>query len=251
MRFPRGCDLKFSYRRGVAMSGVSRCTTVVGVGLSLVLLCASGTRSATAQGVSLGFKGGLNSSTLSSKEEPELVKTRTGFNVGGVLSIQSSGPFALRLGAAYTKKGADLETGVPDVTGGIELTYVEVPVLATIIFPTGPASKVAPLIFAGPVIGIETGCKVKAEGLGVSASVDGDAGGTEDIPTKSVDVGVMFGGGLQFDTGPASIVLEVAYTLGLVNIDDTPMTTDEIKNRNLSFSVGLMFPLGVGRTPGL
>ncbi len=218
--------------------------------MSLVLLCVAGTSSATAQGVSLGFKGGLNSSTLSSEEDPEDIKARTGFNVGGFVSIQSAGPFALQFGAAYTKKGADVETGVPDVTVGIELTYIEVPVLATIIFPTGPASKIAPLIFAGPVIGIETDCKVKVEGLGVSASVDCD---TEPDPlaTKSVDVGVMFGGGFQFETGPVSVVLEVAYTLGLVNIDDTPMTTDDIKNRNLSFSVGLMFPLGVGRMPGL
>ncbi len=131
------------------------------------------------------------------------------------------------------------------MTAGLELTYVEVPVLATIIFPTGPASKVAPFIFAGPAIGIEVSCKVKAEGLGVSASVDCDEG---DLATKSVDIGAMFGGGLKFETGPASVVLEVAYTLGFVNIDDTPMGADEIKNRNLSFSVGLMFPLGV---PGL
>ncbi len=231
------------------MSGVSRTTTVVGIGLSLAVLCVAGTSSATAQGVSLGFKGGLNLSTLSSNEDPEDVKTRTGFHVGGVLSIQSSGPFALQFGAAYTKKGADVETGVPDVTGGFELTLVEVPVLATIIFPTGPASKVAPFIFAGPAIGIEVGCKVKAEGFGVSASVDCDEGG---LATKSVvDIGAMFGGGLQFETGPASIVLEVAYTLGFINIDDDPSSTDDVKNRNLSFSVGLMFPLGVGRTPGL
>jgi hypothetical protein len=185
---------------------------------------------------------------LSSEEDPELVKTRTGFNIGGFVSIQSAGPFALQFGAVYTKKGADLETGVPDVTGGLELTYVEVPLLATIIFPTGPASKVAPLIFAGPAIGIKVDCKVTAEGLGVSASVDCDEG---DVALKSVDAGVMFGGGLKFETGPASIVLEVAYTLGLINIDDAVGTTDNVKNKNLSFSVGLMFPLGVARTPGL
>ena len=225
------------------MSGVSRCTTAIGIGLSLVLLCVAGTSSATAQGVSLGFKGGLNLSTLSSNEDPEDIKTRTGFHVGGVVSIQSAGPFALQFGAVYTKKGADVETGDPDVTAGLELIYVEVPVLATIIFPTGPASKVAPFIFAGPAIGIEVSCKVKAEGLGVSASVDCDEGG---LATKSVDIGAMFGGGLKFDTGPASVLLEVAYTLGFINIDDTPMTTDNIKNRNLSFSVGLMFPLGAG-----
>ncbi len=229
------------------MSGVSRCTTAIGIGLSLVLLCVAGTSSATAQGVSLGFKGGLNLSTMSAEIDPELSKTRTGFNVGGFLSIQSSGPFALQFGAAYTKKGVDVETGVPDVTGGLELTYVEVPVLATIIFPTGPASKVAPFIFAGPAIGIEVGCKVKAEAPGISASVDCDE---VDLATKSVDIGAMFGGGLQFETGPASIVLEVAYTLGFVNIDDTTigrtLSLDNINNRNLSFSVGLMFPLGAG-----
>ncbi len=117
------------------------------------------------------------------------------------------------------------------MTAGLELTYIEVPVLATIIFPTGPASKVAPFIFAGPAIGIEVGCKVKAEVFGVSTSVDCDEGG---LATKSVvDIGAMFGGGLQFETGPASVVLEVAYTLGFVNIDDTPMATESIKNRNL------------------
>jgi hypothetical protein len=186
---------------------------------------------------------------LSSDEDPEDIKARTGFNVGGFVSIQSAGPFALQFGAVYTKKGADIGTGAPDETFGLELTYVEVPVLATIIIPTGPASKVAPLIFAGPVIGIEVDCKAKTEVSGVSASVDCDEFGI--VPIKSVDVGVMFGGGLKFETGPASVVLEVAYTLGFINIDDTPMSTDDIKNRNLSFSVGLMFPLGVPRTPGL
>ncbi len=104
MRFPTGSDLNILMHKGGAMSGVSRCTTVVSIGLSLVLLCAAGTSSATAQGVSLGFKGGLNLSTLSSNEDPEDVKTRTGFHVGGFSQYNLLAPSLFSLGPRTSRK---------------------------------------------------------------------------------------------------------------------------------------------------
>ncbi len=129
-------------------------------------------------------------------------------------------------------------------TAGVSLAYVEIPVLATLVLPTGAPRRIASTIFAGPAIAVEVGCNVETEIVGEAGSRSCDEGG---VSTKSVDAGLRVGGGLMFQTRPASFLVEVAYTLGLINIDDFPDSTDEVKNRNLSFSVGIMFPINIGR----
>jgi hypothetical protein len=52
----------------------------------------------------------------------------------------------------------------------------------------------------------------------------------------------MFGGGLSAGTRPA-IGVDVGYTLGLLNIDDTPGLASEIKNRDLFASLRILFPI--------
>ncbi len=226
---------------------------IIGIGtrktlLAVVLLCGGSLSTALAQGVSLGVVGGLNQSSASSDIDQDLLLTRTGFNVGAVLAFESASPVGFQLGASYTAKGFDLETGTPDVSGRVKITYVEVPLLVVTTIPTGPAISVSPRIFGGGAVGFKTGCDVVASGMGTSVSIPCDAGGGTLL--KTVDVGAMFGGGLMIGAGSVSVVLDAAYTLGLVNIDDTG-GPDKLKNKNLSFSIGVVFPLSVRRRLGL
>ena len=226
---------------------------IIGIGtrdtlLAVVLLCGGSLSTALAQGVSLGVVGGLNQSSVSSDIDQDLVLTRTGFNVGAFLAFESASPVGFQLGASYTTKGFDLETGVAGVSGGVKITYVEVPLLAVLTIPTGPASSVSPRIFGGVAVGFKAGCDVVASSMGVSASVPCDLGGGATI--KTVDARAMFGGGLMIGAGPISVVLDAAYALGLMNIDDTG-GPDKLKNKNFSFSIGVVFPLSVRRQAGL
>ena len=213
------------------------------------LLFLANTNAALAQALSYGLRGGLNRSTVSSVENPELVLSKAGFSFGAFVLSRLSGPLALQVGATYTKKGFKLTpapnaTAGTDLTAGVSLVYVEIPVLATLVLPTGAPRRIASTIFAGPAIAVEVGCNVETEIVGEAGSRSCDEGG---VSTKSVDAGLRVGGGLMFQTRPASFLVEVAYTLGLINIDDFPDSTDEVKNRNLSFSVGIMFPINIGR----
>ncbi len=191
------------------------------------------------QGISLGFRGGLNSATESVSDDAGLdLKSRTTFHFGGIVSIGIQETFALQIEAILSEKGFSFtETGV---TAALELSYLQIPILAKVIVPTPPTSPVTPHFFAGPNLGFEVSCNITGEGGGVSVSAGCDASGLE---TKAFDFGLLFGGGLSIGKGPVAFLIDVAYDLGLANIDNTSGSSDTARNRTFMASVGLMFPI--------
>ncbi len=205
----------------------------------LVSLLGFATVPAVGQGISLGFRGGLNSATESVSDDAGLdIKSRTTFHLGGIVSIGIQETFALQIEGILSKKGVAVTEG--GVTAALELSYVQIPILAKVIVPTPPTSPVTPHFFAGPNFGFEVSCNLTGEGGGVSVSVGCDESGIE---TKGLDFGLLFGGGLSIGKGPVAFLVDVGFDFGLSNIDDSTGSSETVRNRTFMASVGLMFPI--------
>lgn len=191
------------------------------------------------QGVSLGFRGGLNSATERVSDDAGVdLKSRTTFHLGGVLALGVTESFALQIEGVFSEKGiAFTEAGV---TAALEISYLQVPILASVIVPTPATSPVTPHFFAGPNLGFEVSCNITGEGGGVSASVGCDDSG---VDTKGFDFGLLFGAGLSIGKGPVALLLDIAFDFGLANIDDTAGSSDTARNRTFMASAGFMFPI--------
>lgn len=218
-------------------------TVVVAVLVSVGLL--AGTSPAQAQGLSLGVEGGVTFADLSVSDGGADLGSQTGFRVAGVARYGFGGAFGIQTGVGLSQKGAEDDTD-PAATVDVDLSYIEVPLLLTLDIPTGPA-PVNPRIFAGPQVSFETTCELGVEGGGTSATFDcGDQSlGEMAFDTKGTDVGLVFGGGLDFGLGgPVALTVDGRYDLGLTDINDiADPNPAEVKNRTFSASAGLLIRL--------
>lgn len=209
--------------------------TVSAAALSFVL--AAG---AQAQAVSVGLKGGLNSSTLKGADVADVgqtVSARQGFGGGGFMEVRVHRYFAVQPEVLYMRKGADIaETGF---NGHIKLDYIEIPLLAKVLIPT--TTQVTPYLFAGPTLAFKSDCKFG--GTEGSVSVDVKCDDPQfGVNLKSTDFSGAFGGGFNFSAGGAVISLDARYTMGFTKIVDEA-TANDVKNRTFSAMLGVSMPL--------
>ncbi len=212
--------------------------TVAAMIVCTVLLFVVGT-TAQAQGTSLGVVGGVNMATLSIEDSEGIdINSKLGLNFGARLNATFSPSFGVILGALYSQKG--MKTTEQGVDVGFNINYIDFPLLAQFVVPTSEPGKVSVHLAAGPAVGLKVSCKVGGEQDGTSVSFDcADLG----LDLKSVDVGVMALVGLDILAGPGSVIVDVAYDLGLTNINSTS-AEGSVKNRNLYVMAGYQFPLG-------
>ncbi len=189
---------------------------------------------ASAQGIKLGVKGGVNIADIGGKDADSLgsTKTKLGFVAGVFAEFMIGDMFAIQPEVLYSQKGIkeDVATGP---AAKFKLDYVEVPVLFKVNIPI-EGSKVRPSVYAGPAVAFKASCKVSGSSGGVDANVNCDDPSI-DVPVKSMDYGVAFGGGIAFDVGGAEVGVDVRYTLGLSKVSDDPDPFD-IKNRVISIT---------------
>jgi hypothetical protein len=211
---------------------------VLAAGLALAIA-----RPAAAQ-IELGMRAGASIADLDldlgSLISPDL-DSRTGFLAEVFLDFPIGGGLSLEAGAAYVQKGAGASSA--QGSAGIELAYLELPLLLKYGFPTSGAVGVH--LQGGPAVAIETSCKLSVEGNGFELSGDcegGEGDPDEDLLTESVDVGILLGGGLSFDLGSASLIVDLFYDLGL---RDVAVEADaSAKNRAFYITAGVAFPIG-------
>lgn len=195
----------------------------------------------------LGIRGGATISEISVDSdgvEPEF-DSRTGLTLGAYLDIPLSGGLSFQPGIGLAQKGAKLSDTVDgeEVSLGINLDYIEVPLLFRFAFPTSGSLGVH--LLAGPALAFEVGCGLAFEGEGASLDIDCDQGGEEDfeVDTESFDYGAMFGAGITFPLGGMTGTLEALYNLGLANIAGGD-GEDTSKNRTIYLTAGIQIPLG-------
>lgn len=200
----------------------------------------------------LGIKGGLNLADIYGSDS-EGLDTRTALAGGALVMFQVSPTFAIQPEFLYTMKGSKGSEAGLDLT--LKLNYLEIPFLLKFLPPVSSATH--PSVYIGPAVAFSLNSEAEAEYGGASGSVD-------IANTKSVDVGLVFGGDVEIPAGQNGLVLlDIRYTLGLVkSFDDTepfdinnppaelpiadPLTGNayDAKNSALTFTVGYAFPLG-------
>jgi hypothetical protein len=129
--------------------------------------------------------------------------------------------------------------GTKDEYLGVELTwdldYLEIPMLFKWVIPTG--NVVSPGVIFGPALAFNIDSTLKGEYDGDTAEED-----VSDI-ISDIDLGVVLGLNIGFDTGSAVIVLDLRYTLGFMTIDDSGDAA--VRNGAITFMAGVAFPLGL------
>lgn len=184
--------------------------------------------------VTLGLKGGLNIANLdvSDSEGADIdLDTRTTFGGGAYVQAGLGSVLALQAEALYAPSGARGSGG-----DAIELTYIDLPLLFLVRVPAGDAA-IWPIVYAGPVFSFETSCRLREEG---GASIDCGSGPDALFPTKSPDVSGAIGGGLEVFMGRYTLQLDIRYTHGFTNINDSDaQLAGSVNNRSWSFFLGL------------
>ncbi len=191
------------------------------IALALVALMSG---SVFAEGMTLGFKGGLNLANWTGDDIDEN-KIKLCFGGGVFMNYQMTESVSLQPELLFMMKGTKADI---DEDAGYKMTYIDIPVLAKFSVPMEGAF--APCFFAGPYIGLLMSADMYYE--------DEEESIKDDL--KSTDFGLMFGGGFDYDMGEGYLTFDVRYALGLTSLDDSEDELD-IKNSGILFMVGYGF----------
>ena len=197
-----------------------------------------------AQQFSLGARGGYSRTTLAYDGVGQLETSwNPNFHVGAVSRLELHRNFALQLEVWYVEKSTGARWQAAGADGDVELSYLEIPLLAQVRVPLGPDSRVAPHLFAGPSVAFELDCGVSASVDGGLVSADCDAPDLQ-FERKTTALGLVFGAGLDIKAGPGAILLDAMYDLGLTNLNEDPEAPDvSVKNKAWMLSIGYLIPV--------
>ena len=218
------CALECGCRTKRERSGaiLRRCSWAV---LGVLFAAGLAVPQASAQGIKLGVKGGVNVAKIGGGDLAEFendigasTDNKTGLVAGAFAEFMIGNLFAIQPEVLYSQKGAKASPAGDEYK--LKGAYVEIPVLLKINIPI-EGSKVHPHVYAGPAVGFKASCKVS--GTDVNADCE-----SQEVETllgfplviASTDFGVAFGGGVSVDVGGAEVGVDVRYTLGLTSIDD-------------------------------
>lgn len=197
-----------------------------------------------AQSLTLGGKVGLVVANVGGDIEDAVgeLDSKTGFAAGGFLTIGLSPIFDIQPEVLFVQKGAKQEAA--GVEAKVKINYVEIPVLVRVNLPVQGATPIKPHVYGGPSISLELSCDIEEEGGGLSAEVacDDTSVGLE---TKSLDFGIVLGGGVGFGVGAGMLTVDGRYVLGLTDINDVAGSPFDAKNRAFEIFVGYGVNLGI------
>ena len=166
------------------------------------------------------------------------VNTLNSFVSGATVVIPVREILSMRLDALRTRKGANPVWELDGVTGGMRIDYVEIPILAHVDL-AGPSPALHPSIYAGPAFSFATDCDFEWIFHGVPDPRTCEENGAE---IKTFDWGLVVGGSLGFDVGPAMITVDARYNHGLGDINEHPEYVT--KHRAVSLMGGVAFTVG-------
>lgn len=169
-----------------------------------------------------GVRLGANFASISGDKTDD-AKTKTGFNLGGVvgLRVSETTPLFLESGLYYTQRGAK-----GDGDYKLNLNYLEIPVLIKYGFQATEDISVLP--YVGPYFSMGIAGKIKGEGDSVGSF--SDEGGY-----NRPDMGFKIGCGAEYNM----LYAEIGYQFGVANIYDS----DKISQHGnaLFFNIGVNF----------
>jgi hypothetical protein len=209
----------------------------IGTGLVVVSLLAAAP--AMAAEVRVGAVGGVNVADMSGVSNWFY---HTCWGAGGVVEVDVTQNLALASRPMYVGKGSegDLALMPGDVSIGMDLRYVEIPLLVKVSAATG---RVRPYLIAGPSLGLLQ----KAEALRTEVlDVDGyptwrDERKDIKQDTESTEWSLNAGVGVGLNVRKVYAFVEGIWAWGLT---DVSKTEGSIKNRGVQFRAGITLRLG-------
>jgi len=193
----------------------------------------------------LGFRGGLSDATISSDlNDVADQEARRGVIAGLDIAFPVGSAVELRIGGAYVQKGTTTPVDLPSegVRGStsIEADWVQASALVRIGTPRDSGASFGLLLgpWAASLLSCEASLDYDVGGLGpVSESLSCDD------TTTSTDFGVAAGAGVEMAiSGGLRLGVDLIYSLGLANVDDT--STDTVNTRHLALQAGFVVPFG-------
>lgn len=221
--------------------------------LFAALLFSMGVQPATAQiDLKAGLRLGAALSTfrgddiVSSSDVPSELRIEsnferlTGLVAGGILLFDLPGPVAVQPEVLYIRKGSDIRVDLSGTVANqpisgstsfdVTLDYIEVPVLAKFHVPL--SRLYTPTLFAGPSVAFKV-----SEDIDLGAS-DLEVTEEDDV-ARSVDTGLVVGGGIDVNVPGYTLLLDARYGFGLSNIAEDDAI--DLKNGSIVISAGILF----------
>ena len=186
----------------------------------------------------VGMKAGVNFSTLSQKGADLLSlswESYTGFTLGAFYTVGINDYLAFQPELYFSRKGGKLEGSIGGFLGSksIDIDYLEIPLLLKLRFPT--QSKISPSVFIGPygAYKLSSGGTISILGYELEEGL---------IGITDSDFGLVFGGAIGYRVSNVTVILDIRYDLGLVNVGEPILGVEnEIKTRSLIVMLGLGF----------
>lgn len=183
---------------------------------------------AAQENVSIGPVAGLSLANF--RGDVSETNWKPGLTIGGFYNYSSRTGFGFTGQLLFTQLGAQTQNKNAEVN----LNYIQVPLLATFYFGRY-GNPVRPKIFLGPSLHFLTSARNQN-----GDNINGDVNNRVYTP---FDLGLTFGGGVNFELSPKIwLNLDARYNLGLLDV--TRATNVSVFNNNFAFMAGLSFPLG-------
>ena len=191
---------------------------------------------ASAQGTTVGIKGGSNISNATFKVPDGSFSvtpdSRAGLVIGGFVARDFNQTAGLVVEGLFSQKGAIFnftDTG-NTIKEDVRLNYVAIPVLGRVNLRA--ANKTTVHIFGGPSFAFKASDTVKETVNGVETTLSGP----DEPNLKGNDVGLVLGAAVDIQR----FVIDARYTWGLMNINkDTGTTEPEVGNRAFAIMFGV------------
>lgn len=182
---------------------------------TILLLSVSPLLWAQSSNLRFGPTVALNFSTFNGKDANQFgnISSKTAFSIGGFMNYRFAEMFALQPELSFTMKGASSTSNNVNYT--FTANYFEVPVLVKAYIPLAIQAPVKLTLYGGPAIALNLASSVEAQSGSQTANQD-----LKD-QTKSVDLGLVIGGGVSFGAGSGILDLSLRYTLGLTTTDNS------------------------------
>ena len=202
--------------------------TILGLaGLVATLALLAPDEAAAQRPFRVGVIGGVNMSNFSGDDADD-TGSKIGFDVGGLVQIPMGEMITIQPEVHYSQRGAEFDAGDEEVE--VSLDYIHVPVLLRAGVPLAEGFDFD--FEVGPSFGFLMSC-------------DFDGEDCKD-DTRSLDMGIIAGGGFSWAMGAGDLLVDIRYDLGLTNTSD-PEDEDaeelDLKNTNLQFLIGYAFPM--------
>lgn len=198
------------------------------IALALIVFVAG---AANAEGMMFGFKGGLNLANHTGDDaDPFDVGNdmKFGYGLGVWFNYSINETFSIQPEAMFVTKGTHFEEGGEELD--FNLTYIDFNILGKFYMPV--EGSFSPFVAFGPQLGVLTKGEWES---------DGDSRDMKEY-LKSMEFGLVLGGGFDYMLEAGCISFDVRYVLGLTNIWDPPEEEDmDAKNTGIQFLAGYGF----------